>query len=218
MKNKANIVEKVKYIHGNQNLRPEDICFDYDNITDDGLIEFGMQPNFDVDAVFGTHVNTQENDDTLSAYAYLNVQEEGILDYVKVIIWDDEGGNEYRYHLNPEEKIAVLSAMKKYCSKIQNVDAVWIQKVLNAANSPKEKEFQYIVQFAMGACFDQELCCDQMRALWTAYCFHHNLTVDTQAYDYDAQRLWQAVRETEEDTTFWGDFESFDSFLCKYLV
>ena len=51
MKNKANIVEKVKYIHGNQNLRPEDICFDYDNITDDGLIEFGMQPNFDVDAV-----------------------------------------------------------------------------------------------------------------------------------------------------------------------
>jgi len=218
MKNKVNIVEGVKYIHGNQNLRLEDICFDHDDITDDGLIEFGMQLNFNVDAVFGTHVNTLKNDDTLSAYAYLNVQEEGILDYVKVIIWDDEGGNEYRYRLNSEEKIAVLSAMKKYCSKIQNVDAVWIQNILNAANPLKEKEFHYIVQFAIGACFDQELCCDQMRALWTAYCFHHNLTVDTQAYDYDAQRLWQAVRETEEDTTFWGDFESFDSFLCKYLV
>ena len=93
MKNKVNIVEGVKYIHGNQNLRLEDICFDHDDITDDGLIEFGMQLNFNVDAVFGTHVNTLKNDDTLSAYAYLNVQEEGILDYVKVIIWDDEGGN-----------------------------------------------------------------------------------------------------------------------------
>ena len=33
----------------------------------DGLLNFYMETNFDVDAVFGTHVCTGENDDTLNA-------------------------------------------------------------------------------------------------------------------------------------------------------
>lgn len=82
----------------------------------------------------------------------------------------------------------------------------------------KKKELNYILSFVDGACFEDDICGNQLRSLWTAYCFHHNLTVDTKRYDADILKLWVKIAETEEDTSFWSDFESFDNFMCKYLV
>lgn len=79
-------------------------------------------------------------------------------------------------------------------------------------------EFAYMVQFASHNCFDDELARDQLRALWTAYCFRHDLDVDTSEYDADLAKLWDIVAEDEDDTADWSDYSSFDSFMCRYLV
>lgn len=49
----------------------------------------------------------------------------------------------------------------------------------------REKELAYIIGFAVESCFDDELSCQQLRSLWTAYCFHHGLDADTADYDAD---------------------------------
>lgn len=82
----------------------------------------------------------------------------------------------------------------------------------------REAELKYLKQFAFESCFDADICRDQLRSLWTAYCFHQNLDVDTAAYDHDLQELWEAVAEVERETADWSDFDSFDLFMCKELV
>ena len=50
-------------------------------------------------------------------------------------------------------------------------------------------EFDYMVDFAMTHNLDEGLVRDHLRALWTAYCLHYNLAVDTTEYDKDLIRL-----------------------------
>lgn len=82
----------------------------------------------------------------------------------------------------------------------------------------REAEMEYLKEFARQGCFDEELGRDQLRCLWTAYCFHHGLTVDTSGYDNDLADLWGVMAEDEPETADWSDKDSFGSFLCRYLV
>ena len=82
----------------------------------------------------------------------------------------------------------------------------------------RDAELKYLRQFAFESCFDAEVCRDQLRSLWTAHCFHHNLDVDTADYDQDLRVVWEAVAEVERETADWSNFDSFDQFMCKELV
>ena len=82
----------------------------------------------------------------------------------------------------------------------------------------RNAEFKFMASFAMQSCFDEDICRDHFRILWTAYCLHHNLDVDTASYDSDLRELWEAVAADEEDTADWSDFDSFGNFMCRYLV
>lgn len=82
----------------------------------------------------------------------------------------------------------------------------------------KKREFDYLKSFAGEAYFDTEVERDQFRSLWTAYCLHNGLIVDTGTYDSDLYELWDIVSNCEEDTAEWSDFDSFDYFMCAYLV
>lgn len=79
-------------------------------------------------------------------------------------------------------------------------------------------ELAWMMKFASESFFDDELARDQLRMLWTAYCLHTNRIVDTVDYDSDLMALWNAVSECETETADWSDFDSFDLFMCKYLV
>lgn len=79
----------------------------------------------------------------------------------------------------------------------------------------RKAEFEYLKSFARESDFDTELNQAQLRSLWTAYCFHHELTVDTSEYDDELQILWRSVYPA---CRWCGDFDSFDAFMCKYLV
>lgn len=79
-------------------------------------------------------------------------------------------------------------------------------------------ETEYLLDFARESCFDVEVCRDQLRILWTAFCLHHGLDVDTLNYDCELQVLWNVISASESDTADWSDFDSFYSFMCRWLV
>ncbi len=89
-------------------------------------------------------------------------------------------------------------------------------------NHEKESELQFIRDFVADACFENDICCDQLRSLWTAYCLRHDLIVDTYEYDQSIMDIWNVIEDAggggEQDTAFWSNFDSFDDFMCAYLV
>lgn len=82
----------------------------------------------------------------------------------------------------------------------------------------RDAEFQYLLLYAAQSCFADEICRDQLRILWTAYCLHQNLDVDTADYCNDLNGLWQRVAESEPDTADWSSYNDFENFMCNYLV
>lgn len=76
-----------------------------------------------------------------------------------------------------------------------------------------EAEFDYILNFVQGCDFWGDPCCFQLRALWTAYCLHADIKVDTGTYDSQLAELWNAFIEPG-----WKSFDDFDNFMCARLV
>lgn len=84
----------------------------------------------------------------------------------------------------------------------------------------EQSEWQFLVDYVKDDTTDfrNSTCRSQLIALWTAYCMHHGLDVDTAQYDNDLLTLWTEVEATESDNVFWSDFDCFDNFMCCHLV
>lgn len=87
----------------------------------------------------------------------------------------------------------------------------------------RHAEFSYILRFAEKEDLSYEVCLNQLRSLWTAYCLHHDLTPDTAKYDTDIAMVWGVI--SQNDTSPWNDddkegthgFELFDLSMGAYL-
>ena len=110
-----------------------------------------------------------------------------------------------------------MSAVKAMLQQDGYVDAGKLIESLENTISRKA-EYQYLKAFARESSFDDELCRDQLRSLWTAYCFHQELTVDTAGYDSDLLELWNEMSEIGDGTSEWAGYDGFDAFMCRYLV
>ncbi len=99
-------------------LSARDISF-ADEITEiDSLLDFYMETNFNVDAVFGTHVCTGENDDTLNVYANYDMASGQVCDELEVDLhWADGREESVEYRLNAVEKAVLLRKMDTYCQE-----------------------------------------------------------------------------------------------------
>ena len=79
-------------------------------------------------------------------------------------------------------------------------------------------EFEYLIGFCQGleewGASREDLEFQQLRCLWTAYCFHANLDVDTAAYDQALSAVWEEVKGKQD--CFVTD-EEFDSFMGELL-
>ena len=95
-----------------------DISF-ADEISEiDGLLDFYMETYFNVDAVFGTHVCTGENDDTLNVYANYDMASGQVCDELEVDLhWADGREEAVEYRLNAVEKAVLLRKMDAYCQE-----------------------------------------------------------------------------------------------------
>ena len=81
-----------------------------------------------------------------------------------------------------------------------------------------QEELEYIKNFIAGGGFDEEIACDQLICLWTAYCLRHALTPDTQKYDTDLMLLWSLLVGYETDPSYWGIYDEFYNSMSKFLV
>ncbi len=91
----------------------EEICE-----MDGQLLNFYMEASFNVDAVFGTHVCTDENDDTLNVYADYDMAAGRVCDTLEVDLHRADGREEsLEYRLNAAEKAVLLRRMDAYCQQ-----------------------------------------------------------------------------------------------------
>ena len=97
-------------------LSAREISFAEEITEIDSLLNFYMETGFDVDAVFGTHVCTGENDDTLNVYANYDMAAGQVCDELEVDLhWADGREESVEYRLNAAEKEVLLQKMDAYC-------------------------------------------------------------------------------------------------------
>jgi hypothetical protein len=99
-------------------LSSRNISFSDEIIVDDGKLNFNMDCAFDVDAVFGTNVCTERNDDYINAYANYDMERQQVCDELTLVLWKGDGqSEELSYTLNAAEKEVLRRAMDDYCLK-----------------------------------------------------------------------------------------------------
>nr|WP_325239389.1 hypothetical protein [uncultured Oscillibacter sp.] len=97
-------------------LSARDVSFAEEITEIDGLLNFYMETHFNVDAMFGTHVCTGENDDTLNIYANYDSAAGQVCDELEVDLhWADGREEAVKYRLNTVEKATLLRKMDDYC-------------------------------------------------------------------------------------------------------
>lgn len=103
-----------RFLHGERTLCAEDIQFAESIEPMENLLNFYMEVSFDADAVFGTHVCTDENDDYLNIYANYDLETQRVCDTLEIVLVGKDRDEEYRYRLSDEEKALLLSKMEAY--------------------------------------------------------------------------------------------------------
>ena len=103
---------------------------------------------------------------------------------------------------------------RKEVSKSEGCDPTCIELV----QVGDQEEYNYLLKFTAGADFETgDLAEKQLRALWTAYCFHEDMNVDTTEYDAKLLTLYQQL-PGKRDSCSWYDFEGFGRYMCEFLV
>ena len=84
----------------------------------DGKLNFYVQTEFDVDAVFGTFVCTDENDDWLNIYANYDMEKNRPCDTLELCLCKADGTEEtWSYRLNAAEREVLLRKMEAFCQQ-----------------------------------------------------------------------------------------------------
>ena len=78
-------------------------------------------------------------------------------------------------------------------------------------------EFNFILEFIEWADFDEIIAVKQLRALWTAFCFHHNVDCDTREYDSCVLEMWNYLTDNISNPWSSLDFDGFDHSIGMWL-
>ncbi len=110
-------VDKLHELRGQKmRLSEQNISFAEEISEVGSLLNFYMETNFDVDAIFGTNVCTAENDDWLNVYANYDMESSQVSDVLEIALHRGDGGEEtLTYSLSTAEKEILLRKMDDYC-------------------------------------------------------------------------------------------------------
>ena len=87
-------------------------------MEEDGMLNFYVDADFDVDAAFGTFVLTDKNDDWLNIYANYDIAEDRPCDTLELTLCKGDGSEEnWSYPLNAAEQDVLLRKMEEYCQQ-----------------------------------------------------------------------------------------------------
>ena len=99
-------------------LSARNFSFGDEIIESDGKLNFYVQTEFDVDAVFGTFVLTDKNDDWLNIYANYDIAEDRPCDTLELTLCKGDGSEEsWSYPLNAAEQEVLLRKMEEFCQQ-----------------------------------------------------------------------------------------------------
>ena len=101
-----------------ERLPVESLSVSEEIIEIDGVLNFYIDTDFDVDAVFGTHVEASEGSDWMNLYANVAIATGQICDALMVSLRHDEKQNEeWSYPLSDLEKEVLQEKLEQYCLK-----------------------------------------------------------------------------------------------------
>ena len=84
-------------------------------------------------------------------------------------------------------------------------------------NVKERYELEYLFTFVEASSFEQEILCDQLVCLWTAFCLHNKIDVKADRYSTNLHDLWDQLLKNEEDPAYWSGYESFALSMGRYL-
>lgn len=84
----------------------------------------------------------------------------------------------------------------------------------------EKSEWQFLVDYVKDDTKDfyNEACRSQLMALWTAYCMHNDLDVDTAMYDAVLKDLFNALSDEQKAELHCVRLPEFDSMMAQWLV
>ncbi|WP_195464227.1 hypothetical protein [Faecalispora jeddahensis] len=97
-------------------LSEKDLSFSDEIMEMDGRLNFYINTDFDVDKVFGTNVQTLDNDDWINVYVNFDMESRQVCDTLDIELHRGDGGGEtLSYPLNAAEKSVFYAKMDAYC-------------------------------------------------------------------------------------------------------
>ena len=108
---------------------------------DDRILNFYVVPCFNVDEVFGTFVETDENDHALNIYANYDMQRQQVCDTLEMTLYgsgiEDQS---LTYHLNTAEKEVLREKMEAYCMQREHMPLNQLcQEILQEQDAPTQE-------------------------------------------------------------------------------
>ena len=108
---------------------------------DDRILNFYVVPCFNVDEVFGTFVETDENDHALNIYANYDMQRQQVCDTLEITLYgsgiEDQS---LTYRLNAAEKEVLREKMEAYCMQREHKPLEQLcQEILQEQNAPTQE-------------------------------------------------------------------------------
>ena len=108
---------------------------------DDRTLNFYVVPCFNVDEVFGTFVETDENDHALNIYANYDMQRQQVCDTLEITLYgsgiEDQS---LTYHLNAAEKEMLREKMEAYCMQREHKPLNQLcQEILQEQDAPTQE-------------------------------------------------------------------------------
>ena len=108
---------------------------------DDRILNFYVVPCFNVDEVFGTFVETDENDHALNIYANYDMQRQRVCDTLEMTLYgsgiEDQS---LTYHLNTAEKEVLREKMEAYCMQREHMPLNQLcQEILQEQDAPTQE-------------------------------------------------------------------------------
>ena len=108
---------------------------------DDRILNFYVVPCFNVDEVFGTFVETDENDHALNIYANYDMQRQQVCDELEMTLYgsgiEDQS---LTYRLNAAEKEVLREKMEAYCMQREHKPLNQLcQEILQEQDAPTQE-------------------------------------------------------------------------------
>lgn len=101
---------------GTQRLDPQQVTFESEISECDGKLSFYVPVSFDPDAVFGTHVASESNDNWLNVYANYDLKTSEPEQALTVVLVCGDGNEfEFSYPLTAPEREQLREKMEDYC-------------------------------------------------------------------------------------------------------